>query len=112
MSKLYPVPAAAAKRALMKAVDYERIYQQSIEDPDQFWLDQAKRLDWVKFPQTASNVSWNASDLHIRWFEDGELNACYNCIDRHLKDRSEQTAIIWEGDDPGRELRLTYGQLH
>jgi len=112
MSKLYPVPAAAAQRALLKAADYERIYQQSIEDPDRFWLDQAKRLDWVKFPQTAGDVSWNASDLHIRWFEDGKLNACYNCLDRHLKDRSEQTAIIWEGDDPGRDLTLTYGQLH
>ena len=112
MSRLYPVPAAAAKRALMKAADYERVYQQSVEDPDQFWLDQAKRLDWVKFPQTASDVSWNAADLHIRWFEDGKLNACYNCLDRHLKDRSEQIAIIWEGDDPGRDLTLTYGQLH
>jgi acetyl-CoA synthetase len=112
MSKLYPVPAAAARRALMKATDYERVYQQSIEDPDQFWLDQAKRLDWVKFPKTASKVSWNASDLHIRWFEDGELNACYNCLDRHLKDRSDQVAIIWEGDDPSRDLTLTYGQLH
>ncbi len=112
MSKRYPVPAAAAQRALMKAADYERVYQQSIEDPDQFWLDQARRLDWVNFPQTAGNVSWNAADLHIRWFEDGTLNACYNCLDRHLKDRSEQTAIIWEGDDPGRDLTLTYGQLH
>jgi len=112
MSKLYPVSDAASKRALITAADYARIYQESVANPDQFWLEQARRLDWVKFPQTAGNSSFAASDLHIRWFEDGQLNACYNCLDRHLKERSDQTAIIWEGDDPGRELKLTYAQLH
>ncbi len=112
MSKLYPVPAPASKRALITAADYVRIYQESVADPDHFWLEQARRLGWVKFPQTAGNSSFAASDLHIRWFEDGVLNACYNCLDRHLEDRSEQIAIIWEGDDPGRELKLTYGELY
>ncbi len=112
MSSVYPVPAAAADRALISAGDYERIYQQSVDDKDGFWRQQAQRLVWSKFPQTISNVSWDKSNLYIRWFEDGELNACYNCLDRHLDERGEQTAIIWEGDDPENDLTITYRQLH
>ncbi len=112
MSSVYPVPAAAADRALISAGDYERLYQLSVDDNDGFWRQQAKRLAWSKFPQTVSNVSWDKSNLYIRWFEDGELNACYNCLDRHLDERGEQTAIIWEGDDPENDLTITYRQLH
>jgi len=112
MTKFHPVPAEAAKRALIKADDYALIYRQSIEDNDGFWAQQAKRLDWIKFPEKISDVSWKLSDLHIRWFEDGQINACYNCLDRHLGERGDQTAIIWEADDPARDLKLSYRQLH
>jgi len=112
MSNVYPVHQDAADRARIKADDYTRIYRQSLEDNDAFWAQQAQRLDWVRFPQKISDVSWKLDDLHIRWFEDGQLNACYNCLDRHLEERGEQTAIIWEGDDPARDLKLSYRQLH
>lgn len=112
MSNVYPVHQDAADRARIKADDYTRIYRHSIEDNDAFWAQQARRLDWVRFPQKISDVSWKLDDLHIRWFEDGQLNACYNCLDRHLDERGEQTAIIWEGDDPARDLKLSYRQLH
>ncbi len=112
MSSFHPVPDDAASRALITKQDYERIYRQSIEDPDGFWKEQAKRLDWLQFPEKISDVSWDRSNLHIKWFEDGVLNACSNCLDRHLATRGDQTAIIWEGDDPSRDLTLTYSQLH
>jgi acetyl-CoA synthetase len=112
MSSLHPVHPDAAQRALIKADDYTRIYRQSIEDNEGFWAEQAGRLDWIRFPQHISDVSWDLSDLHIRWFEDGQLNVCYNCLDRHLEQRGEQTAIIWEGDDPARDLKLSYRELH
>ncbi len=112
MSSVHPVHQNAANRARIKADDYTRIYRQSLEDNDAFWAQQAQRLDWVRFPQKISDVSWKLDDLHIRWFEDGQLNACYNCLDRHLEKRGEQTAIIWEGDDPARDLKLSYRQLH
>ncbi len=112
MSNVYPVHQDAADRARINADDYTRIYRQSLEDNDGFWAQQAQRLDWVRFPQKISDVSWKLDDLHIRWFEDGQLNACYNCLDRHLEERGEQTAIIWEGDDPVRDLKLSYRQLH
>ncbi|HKX55208.1 MAG TPA: acetate--CoA ligase, partial [Xanthomonadales bacterium] len=77
-----------------------------------FWHQQAERLDWIRFPKKISDVSFDHTDLHIRWFEDGILNACYNCLDRHLDSRADQTAIIWEGDDPARDLKITYQALH
>ena len=112
MSKTYPIHPPAAQRAHITAEKYQSLYQQSLADPDAFWQDQARRLDWLTFPQKISDVSWAADDLHIRWFEDGELNVCYNCVDRHLAERGDQTAIIWEGDDPSRDLKLSYRELH
>jgi len=112
MSQLYPVPAAASSRARIKAADYERIYRQSIDDTDGFWKEQARRLDWVRFPTRISDVSWDRANLHVRWFEDGQLNLSYNCLDRHLATRGDQTAIIWEGDDPSTDRKLTYRELH
>ena len=112
MSSIYPVPESAASRAHVDATEYERIYQRSISDTDGFWAEQARRLDWVRFPTKISDVSWNLEDLHIRWFDDGVLNACYNCLDRHLEQRGEQTAIIWEGDDPQNDLTLSYRQVY
>jgi len=112
MHYFHPVTAEFAERALIKAEDYQRLYAQSLQDNDAFWREQAERLDWHRFPQKISDVSYAKADLHIRWFEDGVLNACYNCLDRHLATRGDQTAIIWEGDDPARHFKITYRQLH
>ena len=92
--------------------DYDADYHRSIDEPDAFWADQAGRLDWIKAPTKISDVSWDKDDLHIKWYEDGILNACYNCVDRHLPTRGEETAIIFEGDDPSVSEHITYNQLH
>ncbi len=112
MSMNHPVLESFAAKALVNAEEYERLYRQSVENPDAFWHQQAERLDWVRFPKKTSEVSFDKSDLHIRWFEDGVLNVSYNCIDRHLEKHGDQTAIIWEGDDPSRDLKITYRDLH
>jgi acetyl-CoA synthetase len=87
------------------------MYQRSVEDSEGFWADEAKRLDWVTFPTKIKDVDF-ADNARIRWYEDGVLNVCYNCVDRHLEKRGDQTAIIWEGDDPGQDAAITYKQLH
>jgi acetyl-CoA synthetase len=112
MNDIYPVPESAATRALIDEAEYEHLYKESIDNGEAFWAETAKRLDWVRFPTKIKDVSFDRSDLHIRWFEDGVLNACYNCIDRHLETRGDQTAIIWEGDDPARDAHITYRELH
>ncbi|MBX9805865.1 MAG: acetate--CoA ligase [Alphaproteobacteria bacterium] len=91
---------------------FELLYDQSIKDPESFWHDQAKRLDWISFPTKIKNTSFDAPNISIKWYEDGTLNACYNCVDRHLPSRAQDTAIIWEGDTPGDVRRLTYQELH
>jgi acetyl-CoA synthetase len=91
--------------------EYFRLYQQSVAEPDRFWAGHGKRVDWIK-PFTKVRNSEFEGDVHIAWYEDGTLNASYNCIDRHLPKRAEQTAILWEGDDPGEDRRVTYRELH
>lgn len=109
----YPVPAEWAREARYDAAGYERLYGRSLADPGSFWLDQAKRLDWVKRPELAGDWSFNEADFRIEWFADGKLNVAANCIDRHLASRGGDTAIIWEPDDPKEEpRRFTYLQLH
>jgi acetyl-CoA synthetase len=106
-------PSAETKaRALVTASQYEELYRRSVEDPDGFWAEQAKRLDWVKTPTKIKNTSFTYPDISIKWFEDGVLNITSNCIDRHLAKRGDQTAIIWEGDIPGTQDKITYRQLH
>ncbi len=112
MSNLYPVPESFKAKAHLDRQSYEREYQKSVDNNEAFWAETAKRLDWFKFPTKIKDVSFDRSDLHIRWFEDGVLNACHNCVDRHLETRGDQTAIIWEGDDPARDAHITYRQLH
>ncbi len=112
MSKVYPVIPAAEERALVNRQQYEDMYRRSIEDNSGFWSEQAQRISWAKPFGEVKDVSFDKGDLHVRWFADGRLNACYNCIDRHLENRAEQTAIIWEGDDPGRDLHISYRELH
>ena len=95
MSDLYPVPQEWARRARIDAEGYDRLYGRSIADPGSFWLEQARRLDWIKRPEIAGDWSFNDDDFHIRWFGDGKLNVAANCIDRHLAKRGNETAIIW-----------------
>ncbi len=111
-AKIYPVPEEAKERALINAAQYDEMYARSLNDNEGFWADEARRIDWIKPFTTVKDVSFAKDDLHIRWYEDGTLNACYNCVDRHLKSKADDVAIIWEGDDPGRDLKITYAQLH
>ncbi len=109
--KIYPVPEEWARSALVDARAHDEMYRRSIENPDDFWAEQAKRLDWITFPSIVKNASFDP--VSIKWFEDGVLNIAVNCIDRHLEDRAEQIALIWEPDEPGEEARtFTYAELH
>ncbi|MES2044394.1 MAG: acetate--CoA ligase [Pseudomonadota bacterium] len=110
---LYPVPAEWAKHARFDAAGYEKLYGRSLADPGSFWLEQARRLDWIKRPEIAGDWSFAKRDFHIRWFADGRLNVAANCLDRHLARRGDQVALIWEPDEPSDEpRRFTYRQLH
>ncbi|MBT8082780.1 MAG: acetate--CoA ligase [Gammaproteobacteria bacterium] len=111
-TQLYPVPEAVRERALIDKARYEELYARSIDDNEGFWAEQAARIDWIKPFTQVKDVSFAKDDLHIRWFHDGTLNACYNCIDRHLETKGDDVAIIWEGDDPSRDLKITYRELH
>src|SRR5450755_4257374 len=110
--KIYDVPADWRKRAYADNAKYEEMYARSIRDPNGFWAEQAKRIDWIKPFKKVKNSSFDPHNISIKWFEDGTLNVAYNCIDRHLAKRGEQTAILWEGDDPKNDKKLTYKQLH
>ncbi|HRK70951.1 MAG TPA: AMP-binding protein [Micropepsaceae bacterium] len=109
---LFPVPAAWAARAHVNAETYEARYRQSVENPEKFWGEIGRRIDWIKPFTKVRDVSWDANNLHVRWYEDGVLNVSANCIDRHLPKRAQQTAIIWEGDDPKDHRHITYAELH
>jgi len=110
--KVYPVPAAWKKRAYVTAESYKKTYADSVKDPAKYWGKEAKRIDWFKFPKKIKNVSYAYPDVSIKWYEDGVLNVSYNCIDRHLKKRGNQTALIWEGDNPYDDKKVTYRELH
>ena len=110
--KIYPVPEELAKRAWVDETAYRELYRRSVEDPEGFWREHGRRVDWIRPYSQISDVSYDAEDLHIRWFADGALNVAANCLDRHLRTRGEQTAIIWEGDEPGDDARITYRELH
>ena len=110
---LYPVPPEWAAHARVDGAGYDQMYGRSLADPGSFWLDQAKRLDWIKRPEIAGDWSFDKSDFHIRWFADGKLNVSANCLDRHLAKRGGETALIWEPDEPSEEpRRFTYAELH
>jgi acetyl-CoA synthetase len=110
-SKVYPVPEEFADNAHINSELYEAMYQRSIEDPDKFWSDQAETfLDWSKTWDGVQN--WDFKTGVIRWFEGGKLNVSYNCLDRHLDTRGDQVALLWEGDDPNVDNKLTYRELH
>ena len=90
----------------------EKLYEASVKDPEIFWKKQAERIEWINSFSVVKDVSFKAEDLHIRWFADGKLNVSVNCLDRHLEERADQTAIIWEGDDPAESTNLSYRELH
>nr|WP_199045390.1 acetate--CoA ligase [Dyella sp. ASV24] len=112
MSKLYPVKPDFAANARIRKDDYERLYAESVQDPEGFWGKVGQRLQWAKAPSKIKNVSYDPKNLHIRWYEDGELNVSANCLDRHLAERGDKTAIIFEGDDPNESRHITYKELH
>src|SRR3954469_21991551 len=111
MSDVYRVPAAWAESSHIDKAKYQAMYERSIKDPNGFWREQAKRLDWYKEPMRIKEGGFDG-DVRVRWYGDGELNVCYNCIDRHLPQRANRVAIIWEGDDPKVDKKITYGELH
>jgi acetyl-CoA synthetase len=110
--KIYDVPAEWTKRAWLDDAKYLDMYARSVKDPSAFWAEQAKRIHWYKAPTKIKNTTFGPPDVSIKWFEDGTTNCAYNCIDRHLEKRGDQVAIIWEGDDPKDDKKITYKQLH
>ncbi|MHA7844926.1 acetate--CoA ligase [Serratia sp. D1N4] len=114
MSQLpkHAIPSAIAERALINPEQYQQYYQQSVQDPEAFWGEHGKIVDWIKPYTKVKNTSFDPGHISIRWFEDGTLNLSANCLDRHLAYRGDQTAIIWEGDDPTQSKKVTYKQLH
>jgi acetyl-CoA synthetase len=110
--KVYEVPAEWSKRAFVDDAKYQEMYKRSVDDPNGFWAEQAKRIDWFKPFNKVKNTSFDPHNVSIKWFEDGTLNVAYNCVDRHLAKRGDQVAIIWEGDDPKDDKKITYRQLH
>ncbi|HXC89089.1 MAG TPA: acetate--CoA ligase [Stellaceae bacterium] len=112
MSSRTVIPTSAHPQSgKITEADYLRLYQHSLDDPDGFWGEHGKRLDWIKPYAKVRDASFDG-DVRIAWYEDGTLNACFNCIDRHLARKADQTAILWEGDDPSEDGRLTYRELH
>ncbi|HUK60934.1 MAG TPA: acetate--CoA ligase [Stellaceae bacterium] len=111
MSQVIPVSPTVAKRAWIDEAGYQKLYERSLKDPNGFWAEHGKILDWIKPYTKVKNTSYSG-DVSIRWFEDGTLNASANCIDRHLAKRAQQTAILWEGDDPGEHRAITFAELH
>ena len=110
--KIYAVSAAWKKKAHVDEASYKAMYAESVKNPTKFWAKQAKRLDWFKAPTKIKNTSFDYDNVSIKWYEDGVTNVSVNCIDRHLKKRANQTAIIWEGDNPYDDRKITYRELH
>ena len=109
---IFEVPAKTAAEAHIDAAKYVAMYAQSLEDPDAFWGEHGKRIDWMTPYTKVKNTHFSNTDVSIKWYEDATLNACVNCVDRHLGTRGDQTAIIWEGDEPTEDAQITYSQLH
>jgi acetyl-CoA synthetase len=110
LSDIIPAPASATRDTYCTAAQYEELYRRSLEDPDGFWAEQAERIEWFEKPAKMGN--WSFDPVSIRWFEDGVLNLCHNCVDRHLAGNAERTALIWEADEPGVTRSLSYSELH
>ncbi len=111
-AQIHPVPDEIAKSAHVDRERFEELTREAVGNEDAFWNRIGQRLDWIKPYSRIKDVNFDLDDLHIRWFDDGTLNVCANCVDRHLDDRGDQVAILWEGDDPDRDEKITYRQLH
>jgi acetyl-CoA synthetase len=110
--KIYDVPSSWTKRAFIDDGKYQTMYAQSVKDPNSFWAEQGKRIHWFKPYTKVKNTSFDPHNVSIKWFEDGTTNVSYNCLDRHIEKRGNQVAIIWEGDDPAHDKKITYRELH
>ena len=109
---IFPVTNDVASKALIDNETYQAMYAESIADPESFWNKHGKRIDWIKPYTKIKNTKYSKEDVSIKWYEDGTLNACWNCVDRHLEEYGDQIAIIWEGDEPDQSANITYKQLH
>jgi acetyl-CoA synthetase len=109
---VFPVPEAWKGKAWIDEAGYREAYRRSLREPERFWAEQARMLDWYRAPTRIREVSFGPGEVHIRWFSDGVLNAAVNCLDRHLPERAARPAILWEGDDPAESRTLTYAELH
>ena len=109
---IFPVTNDFAAQALIDNETYQAMYAESIADPESFWNKHGKRIDWIKPYTKIKNTKYSKEDVSIKWYEDGTLNACWNCVDRHLEEYGDQIAIIWEGDEPDQSANITYKQLH
>ena len=105
---LHPPSSNFTRTAHLNKIQYDEMYSQSIREPEKFWSEQGDRLDWIKRFKKVKNVSYSHPNVSIKWYEDGILNVSANCIDRHLATRGNQTAIIWEGDNPSDEKHISY----
>lgn len=110
--EVFPVPQALADSAIMNAAAYDAAVARVESDPEGYWRDVAGRLDWMTFPTQIKDTSFHKHPFHIRWYADGVLNVSVNCLDRHLAERGDQVAIIWESDEPDLSDKITYRQLH
>ncbi|MGO9943188.1 MAG: AMP-binding protein, partial [Rhodoblastus sp.] len=110
--KIYPVPTEWENRAFINNAKYKEMYARSISDPEGFWAEHGKRIDWIKPFSKVKHTSFDPHNVSIKWFEDGTTNVSMNCVDRHLATRGDQVAIIWEGDNPSESKNITYKQLH
>ncbi len=110
--QIFEVPQAIAVKALVNDAQYQDMYARSLDDADGFWAEHGRRIDWIKPFSKVKNTHYGKDDVSIKWYEDGTLNACVNCVDRHVETRGEQVAIIWEGDEPDQDAKITYRQLH
>ena len=110
--QIFEVPRAIADKALVNDAQYQNMYARSLEDADGFWAEHGRRIDWIKPYTKVKNTHYGKDDVSIKWYEDGTLNACVNCVDRHVETRGDQVAIIWEGDEPDQDAEITYRQLH
>jgi len=110
--QIFAVPQAFADKALVNDAHYQEMYQASLDDPDAFWGEHGQRIDWMTPYTKVKNTHYGRDDVSIKWYEDATLNACVNCVDRHLETRGAQVAIIWEGDEPTDDAKITYAELH
>lgn len=111
-AKLYPVPETLQTNGIISEEQYNAMYQESVTNPEKFWDEHKNMIDWYKEPTIIKNTTFDPQDVSIKWFEDGQLNVSYNCIDRHLAKNAKKTAIFWEGDEPSDTQEITYQELH